>query len=376
MNSSSYETVDCVVIGAGVVGLAVARALALAGREVIVVEAAEGIGTETSSRNSEVIHAGIYYPKGSLMARTCVAGRRLLYAYCQEHGVPHRNCGKLIAATSEAENEKLAEIKGRAEANGVEGMRLLSAAEAMAMEPNLHCTAALLSSSTGIIDSHSYMLALQGDAESCGAMFAFHSPVEEGRVMNDGIDLVVGGAEPMKLRCRLVINSAGLHAPTLAKKIVGMPSDRVPTAYYAKGNYFTLTGRSPFSRLIYPVPVPGGLGVHITVDMGGQAKFGPDVEWIDGIEYTVDPHRADKFYAAVRRYWPSLKDGALQPGYAGIRPKIVPQGAPAQDFVMQGPADHGVPGLINLFGIESPGLTASLALAEQVRTLVAAINPA
>jgi L-2-hydroxyglutarate oxidase LhgO len=376
MNSSSYETVDCVVIGAGVVGLAVARALALAGREVIVIEAAEGIGTETSSRNSEVIHAGIYYPKGGLMARTCVAGRRLLYAYCKEHGVPHRNCGKLIAATSEAENEKLAEIKGRAEANGVEGMRLLSAAEAVAMEPNLHCTAALLSSSTGIIDSHSYMLALQGDAESCGAMFAFHSPVEEGRVMNDGIDLVVGGAEPMKLRCRLVINSAGLHAPTLAKKIAGMPSDRVPTAYYAKGNYFTLTGRSPFSRLIYPVPVPGGLGVHITVDMGGQAKFGPDVEWIDGIEYTVDPHRADKFYAAVRRYWPSLKDGALQPGYAGIRPKIVPQGAPAQDFVIQGPADHGVPGLINLFGIESPGLTASLALAEQVRTLVAAINPA
>ncbi|MBL6615719.1 MAG: NAD(P)/FAD-dependent oxidoreductase [Reyranella sp.] len=370
MNSSSYETVDCVVIGAGVVGLAVARALALASREVIVVEAAEGIGTETSSRNSEVIHAGIYYPKGSLMARTCVAGRRLLYAYCAEHGVPHRNCGKLIAATSELENEKLAEIKGRAEANGVEGMRLLSAAEAMALEPNLHCTAALFSSSTGIIDSHSYMLALQGDAESCGAMFAFHSPVEEGRVMNDGIDLVVGGAEPMKLRCRLVVNSAGLHAPTLAKKIVGMPSDRVPTAYYAKGNYFTLTGRSPFTRLIYPVPVPGGLGVHITVDMGGQAKFGPDVEWIDGIEYTVDPHRADKFYAAVRKYWPSLKDGALQPGYAGIRPKIVPQGAPGQDFVMQGPADHGVPGLVNLFGIESPGLTASLALAEQVRALV------
>jgi L-2-hydroxyglutarate oxidase LhgO len=372
MNSSSYETVDCVVIGAGVVGLAVARALALAGREVIVVEAAEGIGTETSSRNSEVIHAGIYYPKDSLMARTCVAGRRLLYAYCQEHGVPHRNCGKLIAATSKAENEKLAEIKGRAEANGVEGMRLLSAAEAIALEPNLHCTAALFSASTGIIDSHSYMLALQGDAESCGAMFAFHSPVEEGRVMNDGIDLVVGGAEPMKLRCRLVINSAGLHAPTLAKKIAGMPSDRVPTAYYAKGNYFALTGRSPFSRLIYPVPVPGGLGVHITVDMGGQARFGPDVEWIDSIEYTVDPHRADKFYAAARRYWPGLKDGALQPGYAGIRPKIVPQGAPAQDFVLQGPADHGVPGLINLFGIESPGLTASLALAEQVRALVPA----
>jgi L-2-hydroxyglutarate oxidase LhgO len=372
MSSSPFETVDCVVIGAGVVGLAVARALALAGREVIVVEAAEGIGTETSSRNSEVIHAGIYYPKGSLMARTCVDGRHLLYAYCAEHGVPHRNCGKLIVATDEAESEKLTEIKGRAEANGVEGMRLLTADEAIALEPNLHCRAALFSPATGIIDSHAYMLALQGDAEGCGAMFAFHSPVEAARVANAGIDLEVGGAEPMKLRCRLVVNAAGLHAPTLAKKIVGLPSDRVPTAYYAKGNYFTLTGRSPFSRLIYPVPVPGGLGVHITVDMGGQAKFGPDVEWIDGIDYTVDPHRADKFYAAVRRYWPALKDGALQPGYAGIRPKIVPQGAPAQDFTLQGPAEHGVPGLINLFGIESPGLTASLALAEQVRDIASA----
>lgn len=371
MNSSPFESVDCVVIGAGVVGLAVARALALAGREVIVVEAAEGIGTETSSRNSEVIHAGIYYPKGSLMARTCVEGRRLLYAYCAEHGVPHLNCGKLIVATNEAESEKLAEIRGRAEANGVEGMRLLDASEARALEPNLHCTAALLSPRTGIIDSHSYMLALQGDAESRGAMFAFHSPVKQGRVVEGGIELEVGGTEPMNLRCRLVVNSAGLHAPALAHKFVGLPSDRIPPAYYAKGNYFTLAGRSPFSRLIYPVPVPGGLGVHITVDLGGQAKFGPDVEWIDGIDYTVDPHRADKFYAAVRRYWPDLKDGALQPGYAGIRPKIVPQGAPAQDFTIQGPSEHGVAGLINLFGIESPGLTASLALAEQVRDIAA-----
>lgn len=376
MSSSPFETVDCVVIGAGVVGLAVARALALAGREVIVVEAAEGIGTETSSRNSEVIHAGIYYPKGSLMARTCVEGRHLLYAYCAERGVPHLNCGKLIVATNEAESEKLTEIKGRAEANGVEGMRLLGAAEAMAMEPNLHCTAALLSPRTGIVDSHSYMLALQGDAESHGAMFAFHSPVKQGRVVEGGVEIEVGGTEPMNLRCRLVVNSAGLHAPALARKIAGLPSDRIPPAYYAKGNYFTLAGRSPFSRLIYPVPVPGGLGVHITVDLGGQAKFGPDVEWIPGIEggidYTVDPHRADKFYAAVRRYWPDLKDGTLQPGYAGIRPKIVPQGAPAQDFTIHGPADHGVPGLINLFGIESPGLTASLALAERVRDIAAA----
>ena len=365
------ETVDCVVIGAGVVGLAAARALALAGREVIVLEAAEGIGTETSSRNSEVIHAGIYYPKGSLMAATCVEGRRMLYAYCAEHGVPHRNCGKLIVATNEAESDLLLSIKGRAEANGVEGMRLLSAAEAMAMEPNLQCTAALLSPATGIVDSHSYMLALQGDAEAQGTMLALHSPVNSGRVTDDGIEIEVGGTEPMALRCRLVVNSAGLHAPAIARKIAGMPSDHIPTAYYAKGNYFTLAGRSPFSRLIYPVPVPGGLGVHITVDLGGQAKFGPDVEWIPSIDYNVDPQRADKFYAAVRRYWPALKDGALQPGYAGIRPKIVPQGAPAQDFTIQGPAEHGVPGLINLFGIESPGLTASLALAERVRAIAA-----
>jgi len=240
------------------------------------------------------------------------------------------------------------------------------------MEPNLQCTAALLSPATGIVDSHSFMLALQGDAESNGTMLAFHSPVTKGRATEQGIELEVGGAEPMKLRCRLVINSAGLHAPTLARKIEGLPSDRIPTAYYAKGNYFTLAGRSPFSRLIYPVPVPGGLGVHITVDLGGQAKFGPDVEWIAGIDYTVDPHRSDKFYAAVRKYWPALKDGALQPGYAGIRPKIVPPGAPAQDFTIQGPAEHGVPGLINLFGIESPGLTASLALAERVSALAAA----
>jgi len=360
------ETVDCVVVGAGVVGLAVARALALAGREVIVLEAADGIGTETSSRNSEVIHAGIYYPKGSLMARTCVEGRRRLYAYCAEHGVPHRNCGKLIVATNAQESELLQSIKGRAEANGVEGMQLLSGIAATQLEPNLHCAAALLSPATGIVDSHSYMLALQGDAEEHGAMLAFESPVEKGRTSEEGIEIEVGGAEPMTVRAKTLVNSAGLHAPLLAQKLAGMPADKVPTAYYAKGNYFTLAGRSPFSRLIYPVPVPGGLGVHITVDLGGQAKFGPDVEWIDSVDYAVDPHRADKFYAAVRKYWPALKDGALQPGYAGIRPKTVPPGAPAQDFVIQGPAEHGVPGLVNLFGIESPGLTASLALADRV----------
>ena len=361
------DQVDCVVAGAGVVGLAVARALALAGREVLVLEAAEGIGTDTSSRNSEVIHAGIYYPKGSLMARTCVAGKRMLYAYCAERGVPFRDCGKLIVATDAEEAGRLESIRMRAAANGVDDLRPLTAAEARALEPALACTAALLSPSTGILDSHAYMLALQGDAENAGAVFAFHSPVEAGRVTEEGIELRVGGVEPMALRCRLLVNSAGLHAPRLARAIEGMPPERVPTAYYAKGNYFTLAGRSPFSRLIYPVPVPGGLGTHLTIDLGGQAKFGPDVEWVDRIDYTVDPRRAELFYLSIRRWWPGLRDGALQPGYAGIRPKVVPPSVAVQDFVVQGPREHGVPGLVNMFGIESPGLTASLALAELVR---------
>jgi L-2-hydroxyglutarate oxidase LhgO len=365
------ESVDCIVVGAGVVGLAVARALALAGREVVILDAAEGIGTETSSRNSEVIHAGIYYPAGSFMARFCVAGRKALYAYCAAKGVPHVNCGKLIVATNAEEDAMLAGIKRRAEVNGVEGMRVLTVAEAVAMEPNLSCTSALLSPATGIVDSHAFMLALQGDAENAGAVPVFFSPVTGGRVVQGGVEIEVGGAEPMTVRCRLLVNSAGLHAPGLASRIVGMPRDRIPTAYYAKGNYFTLSGRSPFSRLIYPVPVPGGLGVHLPIDLGGQARFGPDVQWIDAIDYTVDPTRADSFYAAVRKYWPALMDHALQPGYAGIRPKIVPRGASAQDFVVQGPRTHGVSGLINLFGIESPGLTASLALAEYVLEVAA-----
>jgi L-2-hydroxyglutarate oxidase LhgO len=361
------EEVDCIVVGAGVVGLAVARALALAGRDVIVLDAAEGIGTETSSRNSEVIHAGIYYPANSFMARFCVAGRRALYRYCAETGVPHRNCGKLIVATNAEEDSMLAGIQRRAEANGVEGMRVLSRTEATAMEPNLHCSSALYSPTTGIIDSHGFMLALQGDAENVGAVCVFLSPVTGARAASGGLDVYVGGSEPTNLHCRLLVNSAGLHAPDLARRIVGMPQARIPGRYYAKGNYFTLNGRSPFSRLIYPVPVPGGLGVHLTIDLGGQARFGPDVQWIDEIDYTVDPARANSFYAAVRKYWPDLKNGALQPGYAGIRPKITPRGAPAQDFVVQGPQAHGVPGLINLFGIESPGLTASLAIAAYVR---------
>ncbi|MGG5812324.1 NAD(P)/FAD-dependent oxidoreductase [Falsiroseomonas sp. CW058] len=360
------DEVDAVVVGAGVVGLAVARALALAGREVLVLDAAEGIGTGTSSRNSEVIHAGIYYPAGSLIARSCVAGKHMLYDFCRSRGVPHRNCGKLIVATNEEEAGRLEGIRQRAAANGVDDLRPLTAAEAQAMEPALRCTAALHSPSTGIVDSHAYMLALQGEAENAGALFVFHAPVEGGRATGEGIELRIGGAEPMALRCRLLVNSAGLHAPALARGIEGMPAAHVPPAYYAKGNYFTLAGRAPFTRLIYPVPVPGGLGTHVTIDMGGQVKFGPDVEWVDRIDYEVDPRRAEGFYAAIRRYWPDLPDGALTPGYSGIRPKIVAPGAPAQDFVVQGPSAHGVAGLVNLFGIESPGLTASLALAEHV----------
>jgi len=361
------EQVDCVVVGAGVVGLAAARALALSGREVLVLEAAEGIGTETSSRNSEVIHAGIYYPKGSLMARSCVAGRQRLYAYCEERGIPHRRCGKLIVATNEAEAGQLASIRARAAANGVDDLREITAAEAREMEPAVACTAALHSPSTGIVDSHAFMLSLQGDAENAGAAFVFHAPVLSGRLLPDGgAELSVGGAEPMELRCTLLVNAAGLHAPALARRLAGLPEAMVPPAFYAKGNYFVLSGRSPFSRLIYPVPVPGGLGTHLTLDLGGQAKFGPDVEWVDHVNYDVDPARGEGFYAAIRRYWPDLPNGALQPGYCGIRPKTVGPGQPGQDFVVQGPRDHGQPGLINLFGIESPGLTASLALGEVV----------
>ncbi|MCS6780066.1 MAG: NAD(P)/FAD-dependent oxidoreductase [Geminicoccaceae bacterium] len=360
------ERVEAVVVGTGVVGLAVARRLALAGLETIVLEKEAAIGTETSSRNSEVIHAGIYYAEGSLKARCCIAGKWWLYRYCERKGVPYRRCGKLIVATSEAQNAELERIKANAAALGMPDLELWPAARAIALEPALRCTAALWSPTTGIVDSHALMLAYQGDAEDRGAMIAFRAPLERARLREDGIELEVGGPEPMRLLARYLVNSAGLHAPALARRIEGLDPARVPQGWLCKGNYYTLSGRSPFSRLIYPVPEQAGLGVHVTIDLAGQCRFGPDVEWIETIDYDVDPKRAELFYAEVRKYWPDLADGALQPGYAGIRPKLVPKGAPAADFLVQGPDEHGVPGLVNLFGIESPGLTASWPLAELV----------
>lgn len=364
------DRVDVVVIGAGVVGLAVARALALAGREVMVLEREALIGSGTSSRNSEVIHAGIYYPQGSLKARFCVRGKAMLYAYCAERGIPHKRCGKLIVATSAAQVAQLDAILARARANGVDDLVKLGKAEAQALEPALNCEAALLSPSTGIVDSHAFMLALQGDLENAGGLVALGSPFERAERTANGV--AVHAADGTALLATTVVNAAGLYAPAVAARIGGLPAPAVPVAHYAKGNYFTLSGRSPFSRLIYPVPEAAGLGVHLTIDLGGQAKFGPDVEWVASAEdLEVDPARGDAFYAEVRKYWPALADGALQAGYAGIRPKIAGPSDPAADFVIQGPEDHGVPGLVNLFGIESPGLTSALAIGEHVEQLLA-----
>lgn len=364
------EQVDCVVAGAGVVGLAVARALALQGLEVLVLEGERAIGTGVSARNSEVIHAGIYYPTGSLKAELCVRGKELLYAFGETHSVPLRRCGKLIVAASAEQGVQLEKLCATGRANGVNDLQMLTAAQAQQMEPNLQCVAALHSGSTGIVDSHAFMLALQGDLERRGGTLALGAPVLRGQVDAAGITLQVGGEQPMELRTGILINSAGLGAQALASQLQGMPAALVPQQYLAKGNYYSLSGRSPFTRLIYPVPEVGGLGVHLTLDMAGQARFGPDVEWVDQIDYRVDPERAKSFYASIRRYWPALPDGALQPAYAGIRPKLSGPDAAAADFVIQGPSEHGVAGLVNLFGIESPGLTASLAIAERVAALV------
>ena len=376
------DRIDAVVVGAGVVGLACARELALRGVETLVLEADAGIGNGTSSRNSEVIHAGLYDAPGSLKATLCVAGRRLLYPYCEARGVGHRRCGKLIVAATLSQVELLRAIEQRARANGVEGLRWLSGAEARELEPALQGEAALLSTVTGIIDSHALMLAYLGDLEHAGGGLVVRSPVMGATVISGGIALRVGGAEPMEIETRLLVNAAGLHAQALAQRIEGLDAAHIPHPRFAKGNYYALAGRSPFTRLVYPVPEPGGLGVHLTLDLAGQARFGPDVEWLpdavsaDAINYAVDPRRSDLFYAAIRRYWPGLKDGALVPAYSGVRPKLQGPGEPVRDFMLQGPQVHGVPGLMNLYGIESPGLTASLALAaEAARRLGVEANP-
>ena len=357
--------VQAVVIGAGAVGLACARALARAGKEVIILERNIDFGLETSARNSEVIHAGIYYPPGSLKAKMCVSGRKKLYAFCEEYGVEYSRCGKLIVATFERQLSELKNIQARALANGVDDLELLSASQAVALEPSLHALAALLSPSTGIINGRAYMLALLGDAEHHGASLALNSRVQSLQSTASGLQLSVlcDGVEETLL-ADLVVNAAGHQSIALANTCDAVAAEKIPQAYLAKGNYFSLAGRSPFSRLIYPVPEPGGLGVHLTLDMGLQARFGPDVEWVQTEDYSVNPQRAEVFYAAIRKYWPDLKDDALQPAYAGIRPKTVPQGSPDADFQVQGPDEHGVAGLVNFFGIESPGLTSSLALAD------------
>ncbi|MEI9417633.1 NAD(P)/FAD-dependent oxidoreductase [Mesorhizobium sp. Cs1321R2N1] len=362
------RTIDCVVAGAGVVGLAVARALAFSGREVVVIEKADAIGTVTSSRNSEVIHAGLHYAPGSLKARLCVEGRRLLYAYCAEHDIGHRRTGKLIVASEPGQAGGLRAIEANAKRCGVDDLQLLTRGEAERLEPALTCASALLSPSTGIIDSHALMLSLRGDAEAAGASFAFLTCVAGAAIEADAIriDTRDANGETFALEAGAFVNATGLDAQAVASRIDGFPRGLVPRQWLARGNYFALPGRSPFSRLIYPVPVEGGLGIHLTLDLAGNARFGPDVEWIDGVDYTVDPGRSAVFHEAIRRYWPDLAGDTLQPAYAGIRPKLSGPGQASADFMIQGPADHGASQIVNLFGIESPGLTASLAIADHI----------
>lgn len=371
------DAIETVIVGAGVVGLAVARAMVLAGKEVLVLESEDAFGTGTSSRNSEVIHAGIYYPAGSLKARLCVQGRKMLYAYCLERGIPHKRCGKLIVATSPEQIDLLAGIQKKASANGLvgsEALKIMTSQEAQAMEPELQCLAALWSPSTGIIDSHALMLSYLGDMENAGGLLALQSGFDSAEIIrtNSKTQFVVRTLDGTEVLANQVINAAGLYAPQVARQFGGTNTSLLPQSYYAKGNYFSLSGRSPFTRLIYPVPEAAGLGVHLTLDMAGQAKFGPDVEWVDSPDnLTVDAHRGDGFYAEVRKYWPGLQDGALLPAYAGIRPKINAPHETAADFCIMGPGQHGVPGLVHLMGIESPGLTSSLAIADEVVQLLA-----
>jgi L-2-hydroxyglutarate oxidase LhgO len=364
-------TQTALVIGAGVVGLACARAFALQGFEAIVLEAADAIGTGSSSRNSEVIHGGMYYPQNSGKAVFCVEGRRKLYAYCETHNIPYRKCEKLMVATSEAEAIKISGLHKQGLLNGVEGLSLIDGDEAKHLEPNLRCIAALRSAETGIIDSHAYMLALQGDLEAHGGAIAFNTPVIRIERMAHQWQVHFGGAEPETILADIVVNAAGHTAWSIARSVDAYPASRIPKRRFAKGNYFSCAGKPAFSRLIYPAPVDGGLGVHLTLDLAGRMKFGPDVEWLGDIEpetidYTVDAQRGDAFYAAVRTYWPGLPDGALTADYSGVRPKLSGPGESAADFMLDGPKHHGLPGLVQMFGIESPGLTSSLALADDV----------
>lgn len=364
------ERIECAVIGAGVIGLAVARRLALAGREVVILEAETAFGTHASSRNSEVIHAGIYYPTGSLKARLCVAGRRALYRYCAERAVEHRRIGKVIVACDETELAGLKKYRQQAEINGVEDLRDLDADELADLEPAVRAVAGFLSPATGIVDSHGLMLSYLGDAQAAGASLALESPVIGGKALDGRIRLEVGGREELTLDCDIVVNAAGLHAQAVGRSIEGMPPARVPPTHYAIGHYYALTGKSPFRRLVYPVARQDWLGVHVTLDLAGQARFGPDFAWIDAVDYRFDTGREAAFYQAIRRYYPDLREGSLQPAYTGIRPKIHGPGEPAPDFAIEGPRDHGVAGLVNLFGIESPGLTSSLAVADYVADML------
>ena len=373
------DRVDCVVIGAGVIGLAVAREMALQGRETILLERESAFGTISSARNSEVIHAGIYYPKDSLKAKLCVEGNRMLYEYCRTHHVATQPYGKLIVASDDSQLDDLQAILYKAQQNNVPEIKMITGEQAKSMEPELQCSAAVLSASTGIVDSHGFMLSLLGGFEDAGGMIAYQSPLISakpiGSKAQDGFELEIGGSDAMKIQTKLLINCAGMSAPAIAKKIEGLAQEQIPKAYFAKGNYFSLSGKSPFNHLIYPIPEPGGLGVHLTLDMGGQAKFGPDVEWLDidqedQIDYTVDPKRGDGFYEAVRRYWPGLKDGSLQPDYSGVRAKIVPPNSPAGDFCFSTPQEHKMQGLYNLYGFESPGLTSSLAIARYLEAQI------
>ena len=366
------DSLDAVVIGAGVVGLAVARALALGGREVIVLERRTRVGEETSSRNSGVIHAGIHYPPNSLKARLCIRGKELLYAYCREKSIGHRRCGKLIVALNEAQHAGLEAIRARGLNSGVDDLTVLNPAAAAALEPEVRCTSALLSPSTGIIDSHGLMTALQGDLERAGGDVGRLCEFVRGRVERRGFRLEIRSAgEPVRVNAETLVNAAGLYAAEVAGNIAGLEPRHIPRIRYAKGNYFVYRGRHPFRRLVYPLPEPGGLGVHVTLDLSGQARFGPDVQWVDAPEYAVDESRLGRFFEAVRAYWPGVNRDRLAPGYAGVRPKLVGPGEPAGDFVIQGPEVHRIPGLVNLYGIESPGLTAALAIAERVAELAA-----